>query len=117
VLIRLLPIAVIIFSLVNIAHADLSPTDRYDSGYNHGWTDETNGASCYCNSQDHTYTFCRGYNAGWYAAAAQTNNNNSSLVQTNNDALNQSSSSQQQSEQPQSTPLQQAPSQNSTVTP
>jgi hypothetical protein len=91
-LIRLLPITLIIFSLVNTAHADLSPTDRYNSGYNHGWTDETNGASYYCNSQDHTYTFCQGYNAGWYAAAVQLKTNNSPLVQqnsTNNGTLNQ----------------------------
>lgn len=83
---------------------------------------QTNGASYYCNSQDHTYTFCRGYNAGWYAAAQpKTTNDNSSIVQqnsTNIGALNQSSPSQQQPEQPQeqNASNQQAPQQNVSTT-
>jgi len=52
-------------SLPTKANADsLSLTDRYNSGYNHGYADAQAGNSRFC-SQDHTIAYCQGYNAGY----------------------------------------------------
>jgi hypothetical protein len=57
-------------STTGLAHA-LSDTERYNSGYSHGYTDATNGVSSYCSTSEHTYTFCQGYYAGYQTGQAQ----------------------------------------------
>ena len=42
----------------------LSETERYNSGYSHGYMDVKDGATSYCSTTGHTYTYCQGYNAG-----------------------------------------------------
>jgi hypothetical protein len=59
------------------ANADsLSLTDRYNSGYNHGYADAQARNSRFC-SQDHTIAYCQGYNAGY---AAYTSANSWTLI-------------------------------------
>jgi hypothetical protein len=59
------------FSSTTGAAYALSETERYNSGYNHGFMDAKNGAASYC-STDHTYTYCQGYNVGYQARHVQT---------------------------------------------
>jgi hypothetical protein len=64
-------LAVGLSSTTGAAYA-LSETERYNSGYSHGYMDARNGAASYCSTSDHTFTFCQGYNAGYHAGQVQT---------------------------------------------
>jgi hypothetical protein len=68
------------------ANADsLSLTDRYNSGYNHGYVDAQASNSRFC-SEDHTIAYCQGYNAGY---AVYTSANSWTLTVHINNALAQ----------------------------
>jgi hypothetical protein len=47
------------FSSTTGAAYALSDTERYNSGYNHGYMDAKNGAASYCSTSDHTYSYPR----------------------------------------------------------
>lgn len=70
--------AVLTLSLIPVVYAH---NQEWIDGFKSGAVDgKTIGmgagdASYYCNSQDHTYTFCRGYNAGcskWSSTTAKS---------------------------------------------
>jgi hypothetical protein len=47
----------------------LTPGDRYQSGYEHGFADQKAGQPDFCSS-DHTKQFCDGYDQGYSDARA-----------------------------------------------
>jgi hypothetical protein len=47
----------------------LTPGDRYQSGYNHGFADQKAEEPNFCSS-DHTQQYCDGYRQGWDDAQA-----------------------------------------------